>query len=58
MAARFLLELHRYLDGDGTEATPYGDAARAALESVGARSGIEERGRIIRRVRPSGSRRR
>lgn len=47
MAARFLLELHRYLDGDGTEATPYGDAARAALEAVGARSGIKERGRIV-----------
>ena len=47
MAARFLLELHRYLDGDGTEDTPYGPAARAALEAVGARAGIRERGRII-----------
>jgi len=47
MAARFLLELHRYLDGDGTERTPYGEAARAALEAVGGRAGVKERGRII-----------
>lgn len=47
IAARLLLELHRYLDGDGTQATPYQSAATAALLAVGAEAGIRERGRII-----------
>ena len=47
MAARFLVALHRHLDGDGRIATPYREAAERALAAVGGTKTIEGEGRII-----------
>ncbi len=47
LAARFLIELHRHLDGDGRIATPYREAAERALAAVGQAKTIENEGRII-----------
>ncbi|MEX1367742.1 MAG: DUF255 domain-containing protein [Nannocystaceae bacterium] len=50
LAARFLVELHRYLDGDGRTQTPYATAAQRALAAVGHPSTVHEEGRIIGRL--------
>ncbi|MCA9649408.1 MAG: thioredoxin domain-containing protein [Myxococcales bacterium] len=50
LAARFLIELHRYLDGDGRRSTPYGTAAERALAAVGHPDTVHEEGRIIGRL--------
>jgi hypothetical protein len=47
LTARFLLELHRRLDGDGTTATPYADAASRALAVLGDLATVEGEGRIV-----------
>jgi uncharacterized protein YyaL (SSP411 family) len=47
LTARFLLKLHRHLDGDGTIATPYASAAGRALAAVGDPILIEPEGRAI-----------
>ncbi|MCA9706691.1 MAG: thioredoxin domain-containing protein [Myxococcales bacterium] len=47
LAARLMIELHRYLDGDGRTATPYREAAERALAAVGQPSTVEPEGRII-----------
>ena len=49
-AASFLVELHRYLDGDGRTATPYREAAERALLAVGSKESLEGEGRIIGRM--------
>jgi uncharacterized protein YyaL (SSP411 family) len=46
-AARFLVALHRHLDGDGRIATPYREAAERALAAVGSQESIEDEGRIV-----------
>lgn len=50
LAAVFLMELHRYSDGDGTLETPYAEAARRALVAVAQPELLREHGRIIGRV--------
>lgn len=50
LAARFFLDLHRHLDGDGRETTPYEASARAALVAVAQPALLREHGRIIGRV--------
>jgi uncharacterized protein YyaL (SSP411 family) len=47
LAARFLVALHRHLDGDGRIATPYREAAERALAAVGRRETVAHEGRII-----------
>ncbi len=47
LAARFLVDLHRYLDGDGRTETPYRTAAERALASIGQAETIGEEGRIV-----------
>ncbi len=47
LAARFLLRLHRHLDGDGAIATPYASAAERALAAVGDPSLVEPEGRVV-----------
>lgn len=47
VAARFLVALHRHLDGDGRIATPYREAAERALAAVGSPESIEGEGRTI-----------
>lgn len=47
LAARFLAELHRVSDGDGTEPTPYLRAAERALESIGDEETVREEYRLI-----------
>ena len=47
LAARFLVALHRHLDGDGTVPTPWLEAARRALPAVGGRAAVEAEGRIV-----------
>lgn len=47
MAARFLVALHRHLDGDGRIATPYREAAERALAAVGDAKNLEGEGRIV-----------
>jgi uncharacterized protein YyaL (SSP411 family) len=46
-AARFLVALHRHLDGDGRIETPYRGAAERALAAVGQPETIEDQGRIV-----------
>ncbi len=46
-AARLLVGLHRYLDGDGRTPTPYRAAAERALKAVGAPRALKEEGRIV-----------
>lgn len=50
LAASFLIELHRYTDGDGRTATPYREAAERALAAVGGTQTIKGSGRIIGRL--------
>jgi hypothetical protein len=47
LAARFLITLHDHLDGDGSEPTPYREAARRALRAVGDPEGVRTEGRIV-----------
>jgi len=47
LAARFMIDLHRYLDGDGRTDTPYREAAERAVAAVGQRETVAEEGRII-----------
>ena len=47
LAARFFVDLHRHLDGDGRTPTPYHAAAERALASLGQARTIEQEGRII-----------
>ncbi len=47
LAARALLRLHRYLDGDGTEDSPYLEPARRALAAVGDPRDVRREGRIV-----------
>jgi uncharacterized protein YyaL (SSP411 family) len=47
LTARFLLRLHRHLDGDGSIATPYGSAAERALAAVGDPALVEPEGRVV-----------
>lgn len=47
LAARFLVGLHRHLDGDGRVQTPYREAAERALAAVGDAETIAGEGRII-----------
>lgn len=47
LAARFLLRLHRHLDGDGSIATPYASAAERALAAVGDPTLVEPEGRVV-----------
>lgn len=47
VAARFLVALHRHLDGDGRIDTPYRRSAERALAAVGDAKTIEDEGRII-----------
>jgi uncharacterized protein YyaL (SSP411 family) len=47
MTARFLLRLHRHLDGDGSVATPYAAAAERALAAVGDPALVEPEGRVL-----------
>lgn len=47
LTARFLLRLHRHLDGDGTTQTPYASAAMRALAAVGEPAAIEPEGRVV-----------
>ena len=46
LAARFLVELHRYVDNDGTK-TPYIRAARRALLVLGDPSRVQAEGKIV-----------
>ncbi|MBX7078169.1 MAG: DUF255 domain-containing protein [Nannocystaceae bacterium] len=46
-AARFLAQLHRHRDGDGSVATPYLEAARRALAALGDPAAVAAEGRII-----------
>jgi len=46
-AARFLAALHRHLDGDGSQETPYLAAAERALRSLGDPQTVEAEGQII-----------
>ncbi|MCX4243722.1 thioredoxin domain-containing protein [Paraliomyxa miuraensis] len=50
LAASFLIELHRYLDGDGRTQTPYREAAERALAAVGRTETIAKEGRIVGRL--------
>jgi uncharacterized protein len=47
LTARFLLQLHRHLDGDGSTATPYREAALRALAALGDPESIAPEGRIV-----------
>lgn len=47
LAARFFVDLHRLLDGDGRTQTPYGPAAERALVAVAHPATVKEEGRII-----------
>ena len=47
LAARFLVALHGHLDGDGSQPTPWKEAAERALRAVGAPEGIRTEGRIV-----------
>ncbi|MBC8068856.1 MAG: thioredoxin domain-containing protein, partial [Deltaproteobacteria bacterium] len=47
LVARFLLQLHRALDGDGSTPTPYRDAAVRALGALGDPEAIAPEGRIV-----------
>ena len=47
LTARFLFELHRRLDGDGTTPTPYADVASRALAVLGDPATVEGEGRIV-----------
>jgi uncharacterized protein len=47
LAARFLIAMHRYDDGDGTEPTPWLEPARRALIAVGEKKGVHAEGRIV-----------
>ncbi len=50
LAARYMIELHRYLDEDGRTETPYRDIAQRALAAVGQTRTIKKEGRIIGRL--------
>lgn len=50
LAASLMIELHRYLDGDGRTETPYRASAERALAAVGSTATIENEGRIIGRL--------
>ncbi|MEM7152697.1 MAG: DUF255 domain-containing protein [Myxococcota bacterium] len=49
LAARFLIDLHRVLDGDGTLETPYAASAERALAAVARANVMEDEGRIVGR---------
>lgn len=48
--ARFLVELHRLSDGDGTTPTPYFEAARRALLRVGMTPKLPREGKVVGRL--------
>ncbi|MCH9686061.1 MAG: DUF255 domain-containing protein [Deltaproteobacteria bacterium] len=50
LAARYLIELHRYLDDDGQAQTPYQGAAQRAVAAVGQTRSLKKEGRIIGRI--------
>jgi hypothetical protein len=49
LAAQFLLELHGYLDGDGSKPTPWRERAEAALRASGTDERLAPEGKVIAR---------
>jgi hypothetical protein len=49
LAARFMLELHGYLDGDGSQSTPWRERAEAALRAAGTDERLGPEGKVIAR---------
>lgn len=47
LAARFLLAMHRYRDGDGSKSTPWDAPARRALAVLGDDATLDAEGRMI-----------